>query len=120
MSGKTVDEYVTLGDVWRHTSRFFTRLPLPVVGVWVGLTVLTILLFSWQNNAIPTVLELLFGELSVSALPEFIVALLAVQMVSVLRTGLFLPSKVAYHGGDPSWSSVLRMAFGRFLPVLDL
>jgi hypothetical protein len=115
-----MDEVVTLGDVWRHASRFFTRMPLAVLGTWAGLTVLTIALLVWQNEAVPTTLDLLFGNVSVSSLPEFILVLLAAQVVSVLRTGLFLPAKVAYRGGETSWSSVLRMAFDRFLPVLDL
>lgn len=113
-------EYVTLGDVWRHTSRFFTRLPISLLGTWAVLTAGLIGLVAWQNGVMPTAIDLLVGDFAANSTTEFLLLLLAAQAVAMLRTGLLLPARLAYDGADLSWKAVLRMAAGRFLPVLEL
>ena len=120
MSNPSDDKQVSLRDVWHHSSRFFTRMPVALLGSWALLTVGLVVLVFWEDSAFPSVLELLAGEIGALSLTEFLILFLVIQVVSLLRTALLLPARVAHEGGELTWQAVIRMALDRFLPVLDL
>jgi hypothetical protein len=120
MSESTDNRRVTLRDVWHHTSRFFTRMPVALLGTWSILTAGLMVLLFWEDSAFPSAWELMSGNIGELSVTEFFILFLVIQVVMLLRMALLLPARVAYHGGDPSWRAVIRMAFDRFLPLLDL
>ncbi len=120
MSERADNAYVTLGDVWRHTSRFFTRLPIEILGVWVALTVGILVMFYWQAGVMPDASAVLFAPDDASSTSSLLLLVLGSQCLAMLRTGLLLPARMAYRGTDLSWKDVLRASVDRFLTVLDL
>lgn len=120
MSDRADTEHVTLGDVWRHTSRFFARLPIEILGVWVALTVGILALFYWQLGVMPDAAALLFASGDVSSTSAVLLLVLGAQCLAMLRTGLLLPARMAYRGAELSWKGVLRASLDRFLAVIDL
>lgn len=114
------DRRLTFREIKQAASNFWRRMPVTLVAAWLALSVGLYLCVMWQGRAIPpTLVDWISGDLQITSARQFIVIALLAQAVSLLRTGLFLPARLAYDGRRLSLREVFSQAAAR-APALFL